>query len=219
MTKCKLEDCPNPVTGRQTYCADRCRQRARKGSRALRYRRGQNRQISLSQPIEPIKEFQPTCSISDFARKLRGRVIDLVGTDLLPDVIATEREALKPVPASAYKHLDLVQVNSCTWKVVDPKSKTDVPAKLGHWAGYRTTKALAWVINLGYGQWIARCGNDGLQSYQPSRSQASGSSDGRGRHRRLPSLRPHQGVPRALGDYGGSLCRGVPGINAKAGRC
>ena len=27
-------------------------------------------------------------------------------------------------------------------------------------AGYRTTKALAWVINLGYGQWIARCGND-----------------------------------------------------------
>jgi len=45
MTKCRLDDCSNPVTGRQTYCTDRCRQRARKGSRALRYRRGQNRQI------------------------------------------------------------------------------------------------------------------------------------------------------------------------------
>jgi hypothetical protein len=115
--------------------------------------------LKIQLVIEPIKEFKPTCRISDFARKLRGRVIDLVGTDLLPDVIAIEREALKPVPASAYKHLDLVQVNSCTWKVVG-KSKTDVPAKLGHWGGYRTTKALAWVINLGYGQWIARCGNE-----------------------------------------------------------
>jgi hypothetical protein len=35
-----------------------------------------------------------------------------------------------------------------------------VPAKLGYWAGYRTIKALAWVIDLGYGQWIARCGNE-----------------------------------------------------------
>ena len=26
--------------------------------------------------------------------------------------------------------------------------------------GYRTTKALAWVIDLGYGQWMARCGNE-----------------------------------------------------------
>ena len=114
--KCKLEDCPNPVTGRQIYCTDRCRQRARKGPRALRYRRGQNRQISPFHPIEPIKEFQPTLAISDF----RSPVIDLVGTDLLSDVVATETERLKPVPASAYKDLRLEQVNSITWKVVDP---------------------------------------------------------------------------------------------------
>ena len=75
-------------------------------------------------------------------------------------MVATESERLKPVPASAYKHLKLELVNAATWKVVDPNIKTDVPAKLGHWGGYRTTKALAWVIDLGYGQWIARCRNE-----------------------------------------------------------
>jgi hypothetical protein len=24
--KCKLQDCPNPLTGKQIYCTDRCRQ-------------------------------------------------------------------------------------------------------------------------------------------------------------------------------------------------
>jgi len=90
----------------------------------------------------------------------RRPVHDLVGTDLLSDVVATESERLKPVPASAYKHLKLELVSTGTWKVINPGIKTDVPAKLGYWAGYRTTKALAWVIDLGYGQWIARCGNE-----------------------------------------------------------
>jgi hypothetical protein len=135
MKKCK--HCSNLVSGRQTYCSDRCRQRARKGSKALRYRRGQNRQISLSHPIEPVKEFQPTFDILDFARAKPKAV--------------TER---------AYKHLELERVNASTWKVVDPKIKTDVPAKIGFWAGHRTTKALAWVIDLGYGQWIARRGDE-----------------------------------------------------------
>ena len=43
---------------------------------------------------------------------------------------------------------------------MDPEIKTDVPASHGHWSGYRTTKALAWVIDLGYGHWMARCGNE-----------------------------------------------------------
>ena len=156
MTECRFEPCANTVTGRQTYCSDRCRQRGRKGSRALRYRRGQNPQISPFQPIEPIKEFQPSSS----SRKWSRPVIDLVGTDLISEVLATETAKPKAVPATASKHLELEQVNSCTWKVVSPNIKTDVPAKLGHWAGYRTTKALAWVIDLGHGQWIARCGNE-----------------------------------------------------------
>ena len=43
---------------------------------------------------------------------------------------------------------------------IDTKVKTDGPACHGFWGGYRTTKALAWVIDLGYGQWMARCGNE-----------------------------------------------------------
>jgi hypothetical protein len=72
-------------------------------------------------------------------------------------VVRTETAKPDPVPSSTYKHLKLEQVNSATWKVVDPDIKTDVPAKFGFWAGYRTTKALAWVVDIGHGQWMARC--------------------------------------------------------------
>ena len=35
---------------------------------------------------------------------------------------------------------------------------TNVPARLGHWGGYRTSKAIAWVIDVGTEKpaWIAR---------------------------------------------------------------
>jgi hypothetical protein len=72
---------------------------------------------------------------------------------------ATETAKPKNIPTSAYKHLGLEQVNPSTWKVINPKGGK-VPASHGYWAGYRTTKALAWVIDLGYGQWMARCGNE-----------------------------------------------------------
>ena len=36
---------------------------------------------------------------------------------------------------------------------------TNIPASHGQWGGYRTTKALAWVINIGPNSWLARCGN------------------------------------------------------------
>jgi hypothetical protein len=75
-------------------------------------------------------------------------------------VVRAETAKPDPVPSSAYKHLKLEQVNSATWKVVDPDIKTDVPAKFGFWAGYRTTKALAWVIDIDHGQWVARCGEE-----------------------------------------------------------
>jgi hypothetical protein len=139
MKLCKFEPCPKSVSGRQKYCSDRCRQKARKGVRALRYRRGQNPQISVFHPLELLREFQPS--------------------SLWKDIVALETNWPKPVPASAYKHLELKQVNSCTWKVTDG-TKTNVPASHGNWAGYQVTKALAWVIDLGNGQWVARCGNE-----------------------------------------------------------
>jgi CheY-like chemotaxis protein len=142
--------CGKPITraarGRpQKFCTDAHRQayrrlnghqRPKKSNSALLHTGGQNRQISLCQPIDLIAESQPEIPISDF----RMPVIDLVGTDLLSDVVATETARLKPVPASAYKHLKLERVNAGTWKVVNPDIKTDVPAKLGFWAGTEPLK-------------------------------------------------------------------------------
>jgi hypothetical protein len=43
-----------------------------------------------------------------------------------------------------------------TWKLTDGES-SNVPASHGQWGGYTTTKAVAWVINVAPGQWLARC--------------------------------------------------------------
>ena len=45
-----------------------------------------------------------------------------------------------------------------TWKVTDG-TLTDVPASPGKWPGYRTTKAIAWLMGVGPKQWVARCGD------------------------------------------------------------
>ena len=52
------------------------------------------------------------------------------------------------------------RVNEVTYKITDG-TMTNVLACHGHWGGYRTTKAAAWVVGLGHGQWLARCGNQG----------------------------------------------------------
>jgi hypothetical protein len=36
---------------------------------------------------------------------------------------------------------------------------TNVRTLHGQWGGYRITRALAWVINIGPNSWLARCGN------------------------------------------------------------
>ena len=48
------------------------------------------------------------------------------------------------------------RVNEVTFKLTDGEA-TNVPASHGQWGGYRTTKAVAWVINIAPGQWLARC--------------------------------------------------------------
>jgi hypothetical protein len=94
-------------------------------------------------------------------------------------------------------------VNAGTWKVVDPNIKTDVPAKLGHWAGYRTTKALACIVDLGYRQWMARCGNEvcnptGLA--EAKRQALAMAVGGMGDYRVSDAIREYQdriGTPRS----------------------
>jgi hypothetical protein len=47
------------------------------------------------------------------------------------------------------------RVNDVTWKLTDGEG-SNVPACHGHWGGYRTTKAMAWVIEVAPGFWLAR---------------------------------------------------------------
>jgi hypothetical protein len=59
------------------------------------------------------------------------------------------------IEISEKKLLTFEQVNDVTWKLTDGEG-SNVPACHGHWAGYRTTKAVAWVIKVAAGYWLAR---------------------------------------------------------------
>jgi hypothetical protein len=50
------------------------------------------------------------------------------------------------------------RVNDSTFKITDGEL-TNVPASHGQWSGYRTNKALAWIIKLKSDAWLARCGD------------------------------------------------------------
>jgi hypothetical protein len=50
------------------------------------------------------------------------------------------------------------RVNEATWKLTNGE-QTNTPSCHGYWAGYRTSKAVAWAIELVPGQWLARCGD------------------------------------------------------------
>jgi hypothetical protein len=49
-------------------------------------------------------------------------------------------------------------VNEVTFKLTDGEL-TNVPRSHGQWGGYRTTKAVAWVICIHPGRWMARFRN------------------------------------------------------------
>jgi hypothetical protein len=46
------------------------------------------------------------------------------------------------------------KVNEITWKLTNGEM-TNTPASRGQWGGYRTSKAVAWVIDVGVSAWIA----------------------------------------------------------------
>src|SRR5262249_21768756 len=46
------------------------------------------------------------------------------------------------------------RVNEVTWKLTNGEI-TDTPTSHGQWGGYKTTKALAWVICVVPGKWLA----------------------------------------------------------------
>jgi hypothetical protein len=67
-----------------------------------------------------------------------------------------EQEFLSRNSISKNQPLRCERVNEVTYKITAGEH-TNVPACHGFWGGYRTTKALAWVMGLGHGLWQARC--------------------------------------------------------------
>src|SRR5262249_95621 len=65
------------------------------------------------------------------------------------------------------------RVNDSTFKITDGEL-INVPASRGKWGGYRTTKAVAWIIKLGSDAWLARCGDQacGPSSFSEAKTNA-----------------------------------------------
>ena len=78
-------------------------------------------------------------------------------------------EKLSPKTSS----LRCERVNNSTFKITDGEL-TNVPASHGQWSGYRTTKAVAWVICLLARHWLARCGDQvcGPSSFSEAKANA-----------------------------------------------
>jgi hypothetical protein len=70
-------------------------------------------------------------------------------------------------------------VNDVTWKLTNGEM-TNMPASFGKWAGYRTSKAIAWVICIAPGNWLARCGDRICQPQSLKRAKANALAMARG---------------------------------------
>jgi hypothetical protein len=75
--------------------------------------------------------------------------------------------------------LTFERVNEFTFKVTDG-TLTEVPASHGQWAGYRTTKAIAWVFRIGPNAWLARCNDHacGPSSFNEAKAYALAMASG-----------------------------------------
>ena len=79
----------------------------------------------------------------------------------------------EPENLSQKIHLRFERVNEVTFKLTDGEV-TNVPAAHGKWGGYRTTKAVAWLINIAPGQWLARRRDEasGPSSFNEAKAKA-----------------------------------------------
>ena len=79
----------------------------------------------------------------------------------------------EPENLSSKTNLRFERVNEVTFKLTNGEL-TNVPASHGQWGGYRTTKAVAWAINIASGQWLARCRDvaSGPSSFNEAKANA-----------------------------------------------
>ena len=130
-------------------------------------KRGRPQRIPFGQMPTSAPENQCHCrtwpQIPDRATEAKS------GYTKLPEV---SRE-FEPENLSQKTNLRFERVNEVTFKLTDGEG-TNVPASHGQWGGYRTTKAVAWVINIAPGQWLARCRNEasGPSSFNEAKANA-----------------------------------------------
>jgi hypothetical protein len=91
----------------------------------------------------------------------------------LASQVAELLDEFKPENLSQKTNLHFERGNETTFKLTDGEA-TNVPASHGKWGGYRATKAVAWVINVAPGQWLARCRNGacGPSSFNEAKANA-----------------------------------------------
>jgi hypothetical protein len=82
-------------------------------------------------------------------------------------------QEFEPENLSKKTKLHFERMNEVTFKLTDGEV-TNVPASHGQWGGYRTTKAVASVINIAPGQWLARCRDEasGPSSFNEAKTNA-----------------------------------------------
>jgi hypothetical protein len=90
--------------------------------------------------------------------------------------LSREFEPENPYPKS---QLRFERVNEVTFKLTDGEV-TNVPASHGQWGGYRTTKAVAWVIKIGPESWLARCRDEGSGPFSFTEAKANALAMARG---------------------------------------
>ena len=115
-------------------------------------------------PLPSKTRGRPQRFCSDACRKTAGRLNGQEKATASPSAGAAvsrlqgidfANEFCPKIEISEKKLLTFEQVNDVTWKLTDGEG-SNVPACHGHWAGYRTTKAVAWVIEVAAGYWLAR---------------------------------------------------------------
>jgi hypothetical protein len=101
-----------------------------------------------------------------------------------PKLASQEIELLdefQPKNLSQKSNLRFERVHEVTFKLTDGEL-TNVPASHGQWPGYRTTEALAWVIYMAPGQWLARCRNEAFGPSSFTEAKASALAMAKGAH-------------------------------------
>ena len=136
-----------------------------------------------SEPVPETKRGRPQKFCSDAHRQAHRKINATAENGLRyrtgrvkPKTASQESDFLEefePENLSQKTKLHFERVNEVTFKLTDGEV-TNVPASHGQWAGYRTTKAVASVINIAPGQWLARCRDEacGPSSFNEAKANA-----------------------------------------------